>query len=96
MIYDRVRENFRKMRRLDRFTVCNVSLTQTLGRTITTSALTQLVVVAMLLLGGEVAGNQQGNACRNVGIEHLRRTDTVDPHHRRRRIADHRAGAASV
>ena len=52
VIYDRVRENFRKMRRLDRFTVCNVSLTQTLGRTITTSALTQLVVVAMLVAGG--------------------------------------------
>ena len=52
VIYDRVRENFRKMRRVDRFTVCNVSLTQTLGRTITTSALTQLVVVAMLVAGG--------------------------------------------
>ncbi len=52
VIYDRIRENFRKMRRVDRFTVCNVSLTQTLGRTITTSALTQLVVVAMLVAGG--------------------------------------------
>jgi preprotein translocase subunit SecF len=52
VIYDRIRENFRKMRRVDRFAVCNVSLTQTLGRTITTSALTQLVVVAMLVAGG--------------------------------------------
>lgn len=52
VIYDRIRENFRKFRRVDRFAVCNVSLTQTLGRTITTSALTQLVVVAMLIAGG--------------------------------------------
>lgn len=52
VIYDRVRENFRKFRRVERFTVFNVSLTQTLGRTITTSALTQLVVVAMLVAGG--------------------------------------------
>ncbi|MCG3170623.1 MAG: Protein translocase subunit SecF [Pseudomonadales bacterium] len=52
VIYDRVRENFRKLRRVDAVTVCNVSLTQTLGRTITTSALTQLVVVAMLIAGG--------------------------------------------
>jgi preprotein translocase subunit SecF len=52
VIYDRIRENFRKLRRVDRYAVCNISLTQTLGRTITTSALTQLVVVAMLIAGG--------------------------------------------
>jgi preprotein translocase subunit SecF len=41
------------MRRVDRYAICNISLTQTLGRTLTTSALTQLVVVAMLLVGGQ-------------------------------------------
>jgi preprotein translocase subunit SecF len=53
VIYDRIRENFRAMRRVDRYAICNISLTQTLGRTLTTSALTQLVVVAMLLVGGQ-------------------------------------------
>ena len=54
VVYDRLRENFRKMRRADRFEICNVSLTQTLGRTLMTSGVTFLAVVALLIFGGEV------------------------------------------
>jgi preprotein translocase subunit SecF len=54
VVYDRLRENFRKMRRVDRLQICNVSLTQTLGRTLMTSGVTFLAVVALLIFGGEV------------------------------------------
>lgn len=54
VVFDRVRENLRMMRRdsLDR--VVNVSVNQTLGRTIITSGVTFLAVLALFLFGGEV------------------------------------------
>jgi preprotein translocase subunit SecF len=54
VIFDRVRENLRGMRRdaLDR--VVNVSINQTLGRTIITGGTTLLSAVALFLFGGEV------------------------------------------
>ena len=54
VVYDRVRENFRKMRKMDRVDICNLSLTQTLGRTLMTSGTTLLVVFALQFWGGEL------------------------------------------
>lgn len=53
VVFDRVRENFIKMRRLDAVSIMNVSINQTLSRTIMTSALTLFVVVALFVYGGE-------------------------------------------
>jgi len=54
VIYDRVRENFRKMRKADVLEVMNQSINQTLSRTIMTSALTLTVVLALFFLGGSL------------------------------------------
>lgn len=52
VVYDRVRENFRKMRKADPKEVMDASINQTLSRTIMTSGLTLLVVIALLIFGG--------------------------------------------
>ncbi len=52
VVFDRVRENFRKLRTADPVEIIDVSLTETLRRTIMTVATVVLVVVALLLLGG--------------------------------------------
>lgn len=54
VILDRVRENFRNMRKADAITVVNASLNQTLARTINTSFVTLLSVLALLFFGGEM------------------------------------------
>lgn len=54
VVYDRIRENFRKMRKMERVEICNLSLTQTLGRTVMTSGTTLLVVFALQFFGGEL------------------------------------------
>ena len=54
VVADRIRENFRKMRKGDSEYVINVSLTQTLGRTLVTSITTLLVLIALFFLGGEL------------------------------------------
>ena len=56
VVSDRIRENFRKIRKGDAKHVINVSLTETLGRTLVTSMTTLLVLVALLLFGGEMIG----------------------------------------
>lgn len=53
VVYDRVRENFRKMRKGTPLEIMNSSINQTLSRTIMTSGLTLLVVVVLFILGGE-------------------------------------------
>lgn len=53
VVFDRVRENFRKHRRLNPTEIMNLSINQTLSRTIMTSALTLIVVIALFLYGGE-------------------------------------------
>lgn len=53
VVYDRVRENFRKLRKSSPIEVMNLSINQTLSRTIMTSGLTLLVVIALLAFGGE-------------------------------------------
>lgn len=53
VVFDRVRENFRKMRKGSSVEIMNLSINQTLSRTIMTSGLTLLVVVVLFILGGE-------------------------------------------
>jgi len=54
VVFDRVRENQRQMRREPLDQVVNTSVNQTLGRTIITSGVTFLAVLALYLFGGEV------------------------------------------
>lgn len=53
VVFDRVRENFLKVRRTAAIEIMNLSINQTLSRTIMTSFLTLSVVLALLFLGGE-------------------------------------------
>jgi preprotein translocase subunit SecF len=52
VVYDRVRENFRRVRKGTPTEIMNLSINQTLSRTIMTSGLTLLVVVALFIFGG--------------------------------------------
>ena len=52
VVYDRVRENFRKVRKGTPMEVMNLSINQTLSRTIMTSGLTLVVVIALFIFGG--------------------------------------------
>jgi preprotein translocase subunit SecF len=54
VIFDRIRENFRKVRKGTVMEICNRSINQTLSRTIITSGTTLLVLFALYFLGGEV------------------------------------------
>ena len=54
VIFDRVRENLRGMRRDSLMDIINVSINQTLGRTVLTGGLTLLSVIALFFFGGEV------------------------------------------
>lgn len=53
VVFDRVRENFVKIRRGTPIEIMNISINQTLSRTIMTSLLTLFVVVALFIYGGE-------------------------------------------
>lgn len=54
VVADRIRENFRMVRRDETDYMINLSLTQTLGRTLITSLTTLLVLVALGIFGGEL------------------------------------------
>ena len=54
VVFDRVRENLRRMRRDDFATLVNTSINQTLSRTIITSGTTLFTVLALFVFGGEV------------------------------------------
>ena len=54
VVSDRIRENFRKLRRSDPEEVVNISLTETLGRTLVTSLTTLMVLLALAVFGGEI------------------------------------------
>ena len=54
VVFDRIRENFRKMRKRTSIEVINASLNQTLSRTMITSLTTLLVLVSLFVFGGEV------------------------------------------
>lgn len=53
VVLDRIRENFRRMRKGTPIEVVNVSLNQTLDRTLITSGTTLIVVLAILFVGGD-------------------------------------------
>ncbi len=57
VVFDRVRENFRKMRKASVQEVIDNAITRTMSRTIITHAMTQTMVLSMLLFGGEVLHN---------------------------------------
>ena len=54
VVFDRIRENFRKIRKGDATEVINVATNQTLSRTVLTSFTTLLVVMALLIFGGKI------------------------------------------
>ncbi|MEN8131537.1 MAG: protein translocase subunit SecF [Pseudomonadota bacterium] len=54
VVFDRIRENFRKMRKADTLKIVNSSINQTLARTLVTSITTLVVLLALFSLGGEV------------------------------------------
>lgn len=54
VISDRIRENFRKIRGESPIGIINISLSETLGRTLVTSLTTLLVLVALALFGGDM------------------------------------------
>ena len=54
VVFDRIRENFRKMRKGTPVEIINTSLNQTLSRTLITSLTTLLVLIALFVFGGEI------------------------------------------
>jgi preprotein translocase subunit SecF len=54
IVCDRIRENMRKLRRESLATIINRSINETLGRTIITNGTAILVVITLLVLGGNV------------------------------------------
>jgi len=54
VIYDRVRENLRKFSDIKIYELTNISINETLSRTIITSATTLLALVSIYLFGGEI------------------------------------------
>jgi preprotein translocase subunit SecF len=54
VVFDRIRENFRKIRKGETVEIINTSVNQTLSRTLITSGTTLLVLIALFLFGGEI------------------------------------------
>ncbi|MCB1850211.1 MAG: protein translocase subunit SecF [Gammaproteobacteria bacterium] len=54
VVFDRIRENFRKMRKGSSEEIINSSINQTLSRTLVTSGTTLLVLIALFVFGGEI------------------------------------------
>ena len=54
VVFDRIRENFRKVRKKTALEITNSSINQTISRTLMTSLTTLLVLVALYFFGGEV------------------------------------------
>ena len=57
VVFDRIRENFRKLRKGEPVDIMNISINQTLSRTMITSFTTLLVLFSLYLFGGEVIGS---------------------------------------
>lgn len=54
VVFDRIRENFRKIRKGETVAIVNTSLNQTISRTLVTSLTTLLVLIALFVFGGEI------------------------------------------
>ena len=57
VVFDRIRENFRKIRKGSPEQIINTSLNQTLARTLVTSLTTLLVLISLFIFGGEIIHN---------------------------------------
>lgn len=68
VVFDRIRENFRRMRKGTPVEIMNASVNQTLSRTVMTSSLTLLVVVALFVFGGEVIHNFSLALILGIGV----------------------------
>ncbi|KAF3981417.1 MAG: protein translocase subunit SecF [Methylococcales symbiont of Hymedesmia sp. n. MRB-2018] len=68
VVYDRIRENFRTLRKDSSENIMNISLNQTLSRTLMTSITTALVLIALAVLGGEIIHNFAIALLIGVGI----------------------------
>ena len=53
VVFDRIRENFRKLRKMPVIDIMNISTTETLDRTLATSGITLAVLLSLFLFGGE-------------------------------------------
>ena len=53
VVFDRIRENFRKMRKASVHEIIDNAITRTMSRTIITHTMTELMVLSMLIFGGE-------------------------------------------
>lgn len=54
VVYDRIRENFRRYKKMDVMDLLDMSINETLSRTVMTSVTTLLALVALFIFGGEV------------------------------------------
>ena len=54
VIFDRVRENLRKFSDIKIYDITNISINETLSRTIITSATTLLALISIFIFGGEI------------------------------------------
>jgi preprotein translocase subunit SecF len=54
VLFDRIRENFPRLRKASSLEVVNISVNQTLSRTLMTSVTTLLVLIALFIFGGEI------------------------------------------
>lgn len=54
VVFDRIRENFRKLRKVAEVDMMNISINETFSRTLITSGTTLLVLFALFFLGGEI------------------------------------------
>jgi preprotein translocase subunit SecF len=54
VIYDRIRENLRRYKKMDLSALINSSINSTLSRTILTSGITLISILALILFGGDV------------------------------------------
>ncbi|MBB3139466.1 protein translocase subunit SecF [Halomonas organivorans] len=68
VVYDRIRENIRKSRIDDMPAIFNESINQTLSRTLATSGTTLLVLLALVLLGGDMIHNFAVALIIGIGI----------------------------
>jgi preprotein translocase subunit SecF len=68
VVFDRVRENFRIMRKCTPADLINASLNQTLSRTTITAGTTLLVVIAMLIAGGDSIQGFATALCLGISI----------------------------
>lgn len=68
VVYDRVRENFRIIRDTSVTEILDISLSQTLGRTLMTSGTTIVVLLALFFVGGEMIHNFATALLIGVGV----------------------------